>query len=440
MGFLDNLIRGAEYRAGPTTTLANPANWLLDAFASTKTASGQRVTAQRSLGLAPVWSAVSIIAEKIGEQPLVVYRDLGDGKKVEATDHRAYRMLHDMPNPVTPANRFWSTVAVHLLLWGNAFVTKHRSDITGLVEELWLLDPAHVIVEWNGAQKRFTEQTATGAKNVYSADDVLHITGLSLNGLVGESVITRCRNMLGTVMAREDFEAGFYGRGATMRGIIKHPQKIGDDAIKNLREYWTALFGGSGKAHQTAVLEEGADFIPISMPLSDMEFVAAQQLSRTDIAVMFKLPPAYLGGSTGDSLTYATVESNQIQFATNAISPLTTTIAKAVGTDLGIFPFQSWYPEFDLEGLMRGDHASRGNWYKDLASVRAITPNEIRERENMPPLPDGDVVGAPTQERISETAQLQPDGTVAPIPAATNTLVPAAKNGTATANGKALTP
>src|SRR5436305_12346147 len=113
MGFLDQLIRGAEYRSA-TTTLANPAGWLLDAFASTKTASGQRVTANRALGLAPVWAAASFIAESgIGMLPFKVYRALPDtdGEVVVAQDHRAWRMLHDQPNPVTPANRCGSTVA-----------------------------------------------------------------------------------------------------------------------------------------------------------------------------------------------------------------------------------------------------------------------------------------------------------------------------------------
>jgi HK97 family phage portal protein len=393
MGFLDQLIRGAEYRS-VTSTLANPSMWLADAFGSSKTSSGQRVTAQKAIGLAPVWAAVSFIAESgIGMLPFKVYRTLPntDGEVVVAEEHRAWRMLHNQPNPITPANRFWSTVTVHLLLWGNAFLVKVRSDLTGLVEELWLLDPSTVTVEWNGFEKRFVEQTASGQRNQYSGDDVLHITGLSMNGLIGESVISRCRNTLGTALAREEFEGGFYGRGATIRGFIQHPQRIGDDAIKNLRESWTAIFGGTSKAHQTAVLEEGATYQAISMPMSDMEFVAAQQLSRTDIAVMFKLPPSYLGGSTGDSLTYATVEANQIQFAQNAVAPWANTIAKAVGADPGIFPFQSWYPEFVLEGLMRGDHNARAGFYtamfnlKDDEGRRAMSVDEIRAKENMSP-------------------------------------------------------
>jgi hypothetical protein len=106
--------------------------------------------------------------------------------------------------------------------------------------------------------------------------------------------------------------------------------------------------------------------------------------------VLLKIPPAYLGGTTGDSLTYATVESNQIQFTQNAIAPLTNAIAKSVSSDPSIFPFQSWYAEHVLEGLMRADAKSRAEFYKLLDEVDAITPNEIRSKENMPPLPDGD--------------------------------------------------
>jgi phage portal protein BeeE len=121
------------------------------------------------------------------------------------------------------------------------------------------------------------------------------------------------------------------------------------------------------------------------------EFVASQQLSATQVATLFHLPPAYLGGSTGDSLTYATVESNQIQFAQLAIAPVTNTIAKALSSDLTIFPFNAWYPEFVLEGLMRGDHAARAAFYQTMFGLvdekgrRALDVDEIRARENLKP-------------------------------------------------------
>src|SRR5262245_44264379 len=112
--------------------LASPPSWLFDAWEGSSTASGERISVESSLAIADVFAAVSIIAETISTLPLKVFRDLsqvpgnpGTGV-VEATDHRAYRMLHDMPNPYMPAHRFWSTVAAHQLLWGNWFLEKFR--------------------------------------------------------------------------------------------------------------------------------------------------------------------------------------------------------------------------------------------------------------------------------------------------------------------------
>src|SRR3954464_2659513 len=132
-----------------TSGLMNPAGFLMDAFdtSSSSVSAGTRVSVDSTLGLSPVWAAVKLISEDIGQLPFKVYRDVGDGEKEEARAHRAWRLLHDRPNSYTPAGRFWATVAVHLLLYGNAFIEKRR-DETGMVDELVLLSPAYVTVKW----------------------------------------------------------------------------------------------------------------------------------------------------------------------------------------------------------------------------------------------------------------------------------------------------
>ena len=371
-----------EERSG----LANPEGWMWDAFGTNTAPSGQRVTVDKALSLSPVWSAVQIIAEQIGQLPLKVYRDV-DGERVLAKNHRSWRLLHDKPNEFTPAGRFWSTVSVHLMLYGNAFIHKLR-DQDGLVEELYLLQPDMVTVEWNPNTrvKRFlyTPPDSLG-RQTFTTNQVLHIFGMSMDGITGESVI-RCKASLGAAIARDEFEGSFYARGANLAGVLEHPNKLSQDAARNLAGSFESLYGGSAKAHKTPVLEEGLVFKQVGSPLRDLMFVESQQISRTDIATMFGLPPSYLGGSTGDSLTYATVEGNQIQFATQAIAPRTTTIAKALTWDAGILPQNIFDCEFTLEAMMRGDAAARASFYKAMSEIKAIHPDEIRERENLPKL------------------------------------------------------
>ena len=386
-----------EKRSG----LEHPESELFDTMLGTPTLSGERVDVTGSLAIADVFSAVSIIAETIATLPLRVYRNVG-GNVVEVPDHRAAGMLGQAPNPVIPAHRFWATVAGHLLLWGNAYIEKLR-DSDGLVSELWLVHPSLVTPEWvpSRRQKRYVIMDGV-EKVVYGDDRILHLFGFSPDGLVGLSPIRQARQQLGISKARERFEAEVYGQQPFASGVIQHPGKITDGGA-NLRKSWGAVYGGGHRSsgenksgrHGVAVLEEGASFQQLSAPLEDMQFVESQQMSKRTIAALFKLPATYLGGSTGDSLTYQTVESNKIQLATMAITPVTVNIQKFLHFDNGIFPFNSWYPEFVLEGLLRGDSKARGEFYSLLSGVKAITPNEIRGLENMGPLPGGDSIPTP---------------------------------------------
>ncbi len=396
MSFLEQLVGAgdtSEYRS----SLANPDEWLLEAFSATASYSGQRVNLDQALTLTPFRSAVMLISETVGMLPLKVYREIGDGSKATAREHRTYRMLHDRPNPITPAHRFWSTVATHLLIWNNAYIEKLRGS-TGLVEELWVRDPAKVIVEWDDStkRKRFYEETS-GGRRYWNEDQLLHISGWSVNGITGESLLHRGRQTIGNALAREEFEGAFYKRGAIFSGIIEYPGQLKTDAaVDRLKGLFKSRYEGSKKAFGTPVLEEGAVFKPNQMSLVDLAFEEAQQRSRTEIAVMFRLPPSFLGGTTGDSLTYATVESNMIQFVQHTIAPWTNMIAVALAGDPGLFPFQSWFPEFVLEGLLRADSKARAEFYKTLTEVGAILPNEIRGRENLAPLDGGDELHQPS--------------------------------------------
>jgi len=383
------------------SSLSEPNQDLIAALGGEAVVSGERVSVTNSLAITDVYCAVTTITETIATLPLRVYRRQ-DGDPVETPDHRAASMLGQAPNPIQPAHRFWSTIAGHLLLWGNAFVEKMR-DQNGLVSELWIIHPSKVEVQYNAnlRQKRYKVYDDEYGMSYRTLDEdrVLHMFGFSCDGICGMSPITQARQQLGLAKARERFEGEVYGQKPFLSGVINHPGQI-KDTLK-LRESWRAIYGGGDRGvrgtsgrHSVAVLEEGATFSPLTAPLADMEFVASQQLSKTTIANIFHLPPSYIGGSVGDSLTYQTVEGNRIQFATQAITPVVVNMQKWIGSDRGIFPFPSWYPEFAIEGLLRGDSAARASFYTALSGMNAITPNEIRGLENMPPLPGGDKVAA----------------------------------------------
>ncbi len=397
-----------ELRAG----FANPTDTFLDSMGVAATYSGQRVSTDKALGMSAVYAAVSLISETVEMLPFKIYRKT-DGERIEADTHRSWRMIHDRPNPATSAHVFWSTAAAHLLLHGNCYLEKVRDPFSQQIESLYLVDPGCVTVEWNGRRKRFVDQGPP--KREWTEETMLHIVGFSLNGIMGVSPISLCRNPLGTALAREEFEGGFYKRGAKFHGHIEYPGRLGAQGIENLSKGFAALHSGTGSMHKTPVLEEGATFKSDQMVLEDMQFVESKQMSRSDVAIIFRLPPSYLAASSGDSLTYATVEGNKIQMAQTAIMPLTDTIDQAVSQDPEILPQPSMYAEHTLEGLLRADKKTEAEYLEKLHTMGVIDEAFIAELLNLPKPPPPKPVPAALQPFQNGGDVVRPNGVPSPV-------------------------
>lgn len=400
---------------------------MFDAFGGSSTLSGERVSIESSLAMADVFAAVNLICEEVSKCPLKVYRDFsltptnpGSGIE-EQKEHRAWRMLHDMPNSYMPSHRFWSTIASHLLLWGNAFVEKAR-DLDGLVVELRLVHPSRVEVLFDEAaqQKAYRITSLSGQQGPLVGDDqVLHIFGVSTDGLFGLSPIQQSREALGNVKARERFESELYAGHPYASGVIQHPGRLGEDSPARIRENWRVVYGrGSRDRGGIAVLEEGAQYQSISAPMQDMQFVESSQLSKTQIANIFKLPPTYIGGSLGDSMTYQTVEANKIWLATQTIAPLVNNISQYVSHDVSIFPFPSFFCAFDLHELTQGDSKTRAEYWQAMKDMQVVDATLIAEREGLPPPPKPKPIPAALAANANAAGNGQP-------PSAGNGTIPA---------------
>lgn len=375
-------LGGQEERAG----LANPSFQTMDAFgASSSSYTGERVTTQNALTLGAVRAAVAMISQSIGGLPLKVYRVTDNDDRVEARNHRMWKILHDKPNENATARTFWTATTAQILIYENSFLYKNRDPFTGEVDALYHLDPTQVTVEVEGRSKRYVVEGPP--RKVYTDDEVCHIVGFSVDGYYGSSRVTEAKATLGNAMARNRFEGEFYGQGGHYPGVIEYPGRLGEQGTKNLAAAMNTRHGGPGQRHMTPVLEEGASWKPTGMSLEAMQFAELAEQTRTEIAVLFNIPPAYLGASTGDSLTYATTESNQIQYATMACLPIADTIAKALSSDPAILPWNVMFAEFVLEAMMRADMKTRAEYWEKLLSMGVVTEAYIAARENLPKPP-----------------------------------------------------
>jgi HK97 family phage portal protein len=369
------------------STLANPQQWLIEALGGGKAASGVAVNETTAMKSTVVFACVRILAETIASLPLPVYRRLQGGGKERANNHYLYPLLHDQPNPEMTSFEFRETLMGHLALWGNAYAEIER-DGAGRVRALWPLRPDRMQVKRDDQGLRYEYLLPDGTMAALRQTNVMHIRGLSGDGIVGYSPIRLAREAIGFSLATEEFGARFFGQGAHPGGIVEYPGKLSDEARKRYKESVQEAYGGLGKAHRLMVLEEGLKYTQVGIPPEDAQFLATREFQAIEIARIFRIPPYLLQDFS--RATFSNVEHTAISFVVHTVRPWLIRIEQAFKRDLFPSPERdTYFAEFLVDGLLRGDIKSRYDAYAVGRNWGWLSADDIRELENMNPLPDG---------------------------------------------------
>lgn len=359
---------------------------------------GESVTAESTLGVSAVWRSVSLISSTIGKLPVHLYRrtvdETGLIHRELVVDGPKARMLSVRPNPeMTPSN-FWAAIIANALLWGNGLAEIQR-DGQGRAVALWPIHWSRVTMRRFDSRLRYvvaTDADMSRSERLPQAvaippDDVLHITGLTFNGLWGLSVLEYARLSMGLTIAADKYGAKFFGNSARPSGVLKHPGKLGEQAAMRLRESWKMGFGGAG-ASGTAVLEEGMSYDSVGMPPEDAQFIQTRGVQVLEVARWYGVPPHKLYSL--DRATFSNIEHQGSEFREDTIHPWCRRIEQEVDYKiLSGSENAGMYARFDLDSLAVPDLASRAEAYQKMRNTGAINADEIRSREGMSPLPGG---------------------------------------------------
>jgi HK97 family phage portal protein len=340
------------------------------------------VTPIGALGIADVWSAVRVLADAASSLPLHVYRAADDGGRERVRSGKLADLL-DRPGPATSQADLVSSLMSHLLIWGNAYVAKYR-DANGEIAAIGLLLPDRVRPELNGGRVRWRFSPPTGRQQLLTEADVVHVRGLSTDGLIGLSAVSQASRVLGLSdeLVKHALEFFEQGRGLPA-GVFKMPEGSSEPARQRMVE----SLRNEMRQHGLLVIEGEGSLEPLTLKLDDSQFVEQRRLAAQEIARVFRIPPNMIGaGSGGDSLTYSTVEQNSLDFVRYSLSPWLRRIELAISNDADL-AFQKQYVKFELDGLLRADAKSRAEIYHlALDPVQGwLDVDEVRRLEDLPP-------------------------------------------------------
>jgi HK97 family phage portal protein len=350
--------------------------------------SGVNVTPETALTFSAVYAAIRVISETIAQLPLDYYIKTEKGRE-KYTASPLFKLVNSEPNKIMSKYTFFETYINTLLLYGNAYahIVRKNNLPVGLV----LIHPDDVQIEIKDGYKVFNVKD----KGTIAADDMLHLLDMSFDGLQGQSRISKAMDNIALGIAAQKYGKEFFESGAKISGVLMHPGTIGSNALKTLKASWRKTFhAGIGSKFETAILEEGMQYKPIQLRPDEAQFLATRKFSILEISRIFRVPPHLLGDL--ERATFSNIEHQSIEFVIHTINPVAVKLEQELNKKL--IPEAdkgNTYFEHNNNQLLRGDAKARAEYYAKLFQVGAITPNEIRRRENMNDVDNGDSLYVP---------------------------------------------
>lgn len=358
-----------------------------------RTTSGKPVNERTAMQTTAVYACVRILAEAVASLPLHVYEYQDDGGKKLVHDHPLYYLLHDEPNPEMTSFVFRETLMSHLLIWGNAYAQIIR-DGAGRVLGLYPLLPDKMEVQRDDRGNIYYVYSRNSDENPMfkeygniklKAEDVLHIPGLGFDGLIGYSPIAMAKNAVGMTLACEEYGASFFANGANPGGVLEHPGVLKDPS--KVRESWNSVYRGVSNAHKIAVLEEGMKYQQIGIPPEEAQFLETRKFQINEIARLYRIPPHMVGDL--DKSSFSNIEQQSLEFVKYTLDPWVIRWEQSLQRSL-LLPGEKgkYFIKLNVDGLLRGDYQSRMNGYAIGRQNGWLSTNDIREMEDMNPLPE----------------------------------------------------
>ena len=393
MSMLRSMKRAmTETRAGPDHTFSS-SDTDIDVFGGTNNESGTVINEDRALQISTFYEAIDMISSDIAKLPFDTY-DKAEGGRTKVKTNASYRLLKKAPNDYTNPYDFKKTLVANVLIAGNGYSYIVRDGSAKPTELIWLnpneTEPFKV---FDKETKKFKVWYSTtlddGRRLTFPSDDVIHIKGLSPDGLKGYNIISRARQSLGQAFSAQAYGNNFFKNDASGHVVLTTDKKLSVEAINNLRESWERMRRGVGNFHKTAVLHDGIKIEQVSLSAKDAQLLETRKWSIRDIASWFRMPPHKLGDDS--RVSYSSLEQENQSYLDQCIDPWLVTMEEEFSRKLLTtrdYFGDTRFIEANRNALLRADTTTRFTAYNQAIQTGFMNRDEVRERENLNPMPD----------------------------------------------------
>lgn len=329
---------------------------------------------ETALRLIPVYAAVSLITDSIAIMPAHIYED-GPGDR--RTKLKVQPPLIESPHPNSLFTRVeWvQQFGASFLLRGNAYGYIVQVDAAGTPTKIAWLNPDNVRVDEEGPLPIY-----------YHGDDVLdkgrliHIPWFPKPGsVVGLSPIGQFKAQFETTSLASGYGRSWFKQSGVPKGHLKFAAgPLDTEQATIAKERFKAAVSGG----DIFVSGNDWDWKALAVAPNEAQFLETIQAGATEIAAIYRVSPEDIGGKSGDSLTYSTLEMAQLRLQTRALQPVFTRLEEHMKR---VLPKGQYY-KFTPDALIRTDIKARMEAYQIGLNAGIYTPEFVWAKEDIAPM------------------------------------------------------
>jgi len=393
-------LLGGDAEKRNSSSLSKPPPWLM-----INSGSGVTVSENTTLSVAAFYRAVSLVGNIIGSMPASIVEVKKDGSLLPRPYHPLSSLINLQPHPYYTKADFMMAMIVQLMLRQNFVAHIRRDRYTGRPLNLRIIEWREVydIVEDEEEEQLYYK---IEGKGMIPGRDILHVKGVTREGISGEDTLLRHRDTLGSDLAAREQVNKMYRNGTRLSGYVSSDQHISESAMEQYSRWWDMNYSGPENTGATPFLGGGLKYHPIEISPADAQTLETRQFNIYDISRVTGVPPEFLFAmGTNNVLRLEDLSGLLMRFT---ISPLVERIEQEFNRKLfSPREFGRVVVQMDMEYYLRADAASRAKLYETLFKIQSMSPNEIRRKEGMNPRKGGNEYGLPFASNVSGADQKQ---------------------------------
>ena len=332
------------------------------------------VTPITSLGLSAVWRCLDVLSNGVSQLP---WREMRGNLELPPS------RLVDRPQAARTKREWTSLVVSTLALYDVCFLLKAGGeDYEGIPMGLWPLEPSLVTPVLTDVYSFAppTEYWVGGSK--FSADDlvILHRSPQPTITETAGGVINLARTTFAAAMAAERYASRYWQSGGNPVVALESEQHLNQVEAEEIADRW-AERRAKGPDY-APVLSGGIKAHPFGADPTAESAVEARREMVADIGRYFGVPTRMVNAPTGDSETYSTSESSNLDLVRFTLQNYIGAIEDAITDQLPGYRRM----EMDTGRLTRGTQLARAQaWQLATGNQPWMDPQEVREAEQLPP-------------------------------------------------------